>query len=311
MRRIWVIAPAPSEEVNIFEKAWEYDLKNNVIAIGWGKLGDISSFTEEQLKVKIEQSYPEYKQGQKTWSFNSLWNFWHNIQIDDIVIARKGRKRIAAIGKVTKTAFYNEKMGKDRMPVYLENPYPYFISVEWMNDKKDIGFEKQVFAMQTIYEIPESKYEMLLKGNDPEVGTEVPDHEIINKTEFYMEKYLEEFIVSNFKTIFPKNLKLYVDEEGNVSNQYMTEIGRIDILAQDTNTNSFLVIELKKGKESDAVVGQTLRYMGWVKENLALNNEDVKGLIICKGADQKLKYAVNMIKDISIKYYNIDFKLSE
>jgi len=310
MKKIWVIAPAPSEEINIFEKAWEYDLKNDVIAIGWGRLGDISSFTEDQLKVQIEKSYPDYKQGLKTWSFNSLWNFWHNIKLDDIVIARRGRKRIAAIGKVTKTAFFSEKMGKDRMPVYLESPYPYFISVEWFNDKKDITFDNQVFAMQTIYEIPESKYEMLIKGKS-DIENEVSEHEIINKTEFYMEKYLEEFIVSNFKTIFPKNLKLYEDEEGNVSNQYMTDIGRIDILAQDINTKSFVVIELKKGKESDTVVGQTLRYMGWVKENLAQNNEEVKGLIICKDGDTKLKYAISMVKNISIKYYSIDFKLSD
>ena len=304
MKRIWVIAPAPSEEINIFDKAWEYDLNNNVIAIGWGRLGDISSFTEDQLKKQIEKFYPDIKQGQKTSYFNSIWNFWHNIQIDDIVIARKGRKRIAAIGKVTKTAFFNEKMGKDRMPVYLESPYPYFISVEWMNDKKDIIFDNQVFAMQTIYEIPESKYEMLLKGisNDDDI-LEI-EKEIVNKTEFYMEKYLEEFIISNFKEIFQKKLKLYEDEEGNVSNQYMTDIGRIDILAQDTNTNSFVVIELKKGKESDTVVGQTLRYMGWVKENLAQNNEEVKGLIICKDGDTKLKYAISMVKDISIKYYS-------
>jgi len=51
--------------------------------------------------------------------------------------------------------------------------------------------------------------------------------------------------------------------------------------------------------------------MGWVKEYLAHNNEEVKGLIICKDIDTKLKFAVNMTKNISIKYYSIDFRLSE
>ena len=310
MKRIWVIAPAPSEEIETFDKAWEFDLKNNVIAIGWGQMDDISSLNDNQLKDKIEKTYPEYKQGQRTSTFNSLWNFWYNIQIDDIIIARKGRKRIAAVGKVIKTAFYNEKMGKERMPYRTERHYKNFISVEWLDDKKDIVFDKQVFSMHTIYEISESKYEMLVKGNSNIDDNDEGEKEIINKTEFYMEKYLEEFIISNFKTIFPKYYKLYEDEEGNVSNQYMTDVGRIDILAQDTKENSFIVIELKKGKESDKVVGQTLRYMGWVKENLALNNEEVKGLIICKETDTKLKYAVSMIKDISIKYYNIDFNIN-
>jgi RecB family endonuclease NucS len=171
---------------------------------------------------------------------------------------------------------------------------------------RDIVFDKQVFSMLTIYEITESKYELLLKGKLPDE----PESEIINKSEFYMEKYLEDFIVSNFKTISPKNLELYQDEEGNDSSQYLTDVGRIDILAKDKKTNTYIVIELKKGKESDKVVGQILRYMGWVKENLAVNNEEVKGLIICKEIDQKLKYAVSVIKDISVKCYHIDFRLS-
>jgi hypothetical protein len=104
------------------------------------------------------------KQGQKTWYFNSVWNFWHNIQIDDIVIARRGTKQIAAVGKVIRTAFYNKKMGKDRMPDRSENFYTYFISLEWMNDKKDITFEKPVFPLKTIWEIAESKYKEFHEG---------------------------------------------------------------------------------------------------------------------------------------------------
>ena len=307
MRKIWVIAPADSTKIDIWEKVWDYDFNNNVIAIGWQNLGDVSSFNEKQLKEKIDEVYSDSKPGQKILYFNSVWKFWNDIKIDDIVIARRGTKKIASIGKVTRTAFIDKEMGKARMPHRPDTCYSYFISVEWMKDKKDIVFDKIVFSMVTIYEIPEAKYNELLDGKIP--GAVEPEPEVDNKTEFYMEKYLEEFIVSNFNNIFPKNLKLLEDGEGNALNQYPTEVGIIDILAQDTENSAFVVIELKKGKESDKVVGQTLRYMGWVKENLALNNEDVKGFIICKEADAKLKYAVSMIKDISIKYYNISFNI--
>lgn len=40
------------------------------------------------------------------------------------------------------------------------------------------------------------------------------------------------------------------------------------------------MIELKRDKSSDAVVGQILRYMGWVQKHLAENGELVSGLII-------------------------------
>jgi restriction system protein len=314
MRRIWVIAPADSTKKEAWEKTWEYDLNNNVIAIGWGEMGDVSSFNENQLKQKIDITFPECKTGTKTLFFNSVWNFLHNIQIDDIVIARRGTKRIAAIGKVTGTAFYNLEKAWLRMPYREKNPYPYFISVEWMDDKKDIVFDKIVFSMVTIYEINEEKYQSLFNGSgesSDKTKVEEIDHDIVNKTEFIMEKYLEEFIISNFDKIFPKNLKLIEDEDGNVLNQYPTDVGIIDILAQDTKTKAYIIIELKKGKESDKVVGQTLRYMGWIKENLAIDGEEVKGIIICKEADTKLKYAVSMIKDISIKYYEIDFRIRD
>jgi len=44
MVRYWIIAPYDSKNLDIFEVAWDYDVKNNRIAIGWNDLGDISKF---------------------------------------------------------------------------------------------------------------------------------------------------------------------------------------------------------------------------------------------------------------------------
>ena len=59
----------------------------------------------------------------------------------------------------------------------------------------------------------------------------------------------------------------YEDENGNEGTQYTTDVGYIDILAEDEKGN-FVVIELKKGRQSDRAVGQLLRYMVWIKKNL-------------------------------------------
>ena len=71
-KRYWVIAPYSSEESEIFDKTWEYDLNNGTIAIGWAQLGDVSKMSEEELKYKMKVVYPE-----KTTShaFNSIWKF--------------------------------------------------------------------------------------------------------------------------------------------------------------------------------------------------------------------------------------------
>jgi len=128
--------------------------------------------------------------------------------------------------------------------------------------------------------------------------------------EFGLEKYLEEFIVTNFETVFGGRLQIYRSPDtGEYGQQYQTATGAIDILAVDAKTKSFVVIELKKGRSSDDVVGQIQRYMGWVKEHLCKRNQSVKGLIICKEPDPRLSYALKMTRGIEVKYYSVSFKL--
>ena len=72
-----------------------------------------------------------------------------------------------------------------------------------------------------------------------------------------------------------------------------------------------MVIELKKGRPADQVIGQILRYMGWVKETLCKKGESVKGLVICRDSDRKLSYALKMTNNIDVKYYHMSFDLRE
>ena len=127
---------------------------------------------------------------------------------------------------------------------------------------------------------------------------------------FYMEKQLEDFIIANWEnTEFGKKYDL-IEEEGRIiSQQYPTSIGKIDILAKDKKTKSYVVIELKKNQTSDDTVGQLSRYMGWVKEELKDNN--VKGIIVAGKFDEKLKYAKTMLQNSEAFLYEVDFKIKE
>jgi hypothetical protein len=59
MPRYWVIAPYPleSDKEEEWEKAWQFDLRNSVISIGWGIDQDASRYNEQQLKAEIERTY--------------------------------------------------------------------------------------------------------------------------------------------------------------------------------------------------------------------------------------------------------------
>jgi hypothetical protein len=51
--------------------------------------------------------------------------------------------------------------------------------------------------------------------------------------------------------------------------------------------------------------------MGWVKEKLCVEDQAVKGLVICSEPDPRLSYALSMTNNVQIKYYSVSFKLQD
>ena len=82
-----------------------------------------------------------------------------------------------------------------------------------------------------------------------------------------------------------------------------------DIFAQSKDKKSFLVIELKKGRASDSVVGQIQRYMGYIKDEFLETGQKVKGIIIALENDTKVKRALSVTTDIDFYQYKINFDL--
>lgn len=128
--------------------------------------------------------------------------------------------------------------------------------------------------------------------------------------EFALETHLEEFIYQNWGKInWGSKLELYETDEQK-GRQFPAGTWSIDFLAIDKSTNDLVVIELKKGKTSYATVGQIQTYINWVKENVADDGQNVRGIIIAKKIDDRLKYAVKNLEYIELKEYKVDFQLS-
>jgi len=148
-----------------------------------------------------------------------------------------------------------------------------------------------------------------MQNEDEVVEEEIQEHGVVDPANFGMERQLEDFLIANWnKTIFGEKYELIYDEGDLLSQQYQTAVGAIDILAKSKNGEEYLVIELKKGKTSDAVTGQILRYINWVKENVA-KGKVVKGIVIVLDLDENLKYALKGQRDITLYTYRVDFKL--
>src|SRR5438046_9268167 len=125
-----------------------------------------------------------------------------------------------------------------------------------------------------------------------------------------MEEHLEYFLVKNWAhTELGKEYDIYEEDGENAGQQYQTDTGRIDILAISKDKKVLLVVELKKGRASDAVVGQTLRYMGYVCEVLREKDQTVHGIIIALEDDKKIRRALAMVTNIEFRRYEVNFKL--
>ncbi len=232
---------------------------------------------------------------------------------DKVIFYLTGSENQVFVGyAILKTGAYEDKGGESNdwyldpetlridlqdVNIFTEpRPRKHFKSIEWQPMQG--GSSK----------ISERDFNVII-GLEPDAVKQITAPEA--EMEFALEKYLEDFIVDNWDKIdFGEKLTLFVDENGNVGKQYYTEdVGYIDILAKDSNGN-FVVLELKKGRKNDEVIGQVFRYIGWVRKNLSNNGEKVRGLIIVREKDPKLDYAMQEISDkVSVKRYSVTFKL--
>ena len=129
-------------------------------------------------------------------------------------------------------------------------------------------------------------------------------------TPFAMEKYLEQFIIDNWHSLdLGKEYDLHEESIDGKRKKYRTDIGEIDIFALSKDKKEYLVIELKKGRATDKVVGQIQSYMGYIKEEIAKDYQEVKGLIIGLEDDLRLKRALSVNPNISFRRYEVKFEL--
>ncbi|GAA0752218.1 DUF91 domain-containing protein [Sphingomonas sp. ABOLD] len=127
---------------------------------------------------------------------------------------------------------------------------------------------------------------------------------------FGMEKHLEDFLVANWgQTELGRDWEIYADEGELVGQQFPTDTGALDILAISKDRKRLLVVELKKGRASDAVVGQILRYMGYVQEELAEAGQTVEGAVIALDDDQRIRRALAMVPAVRFYRYRVSFQL--
>lgn len=131
----------------------------------------------------------------------------------------------------------------------------------------------------------------------------------VGSSEFLLERDLQRYLAENLECIEP-GLRLHEDD-GIRGIEFEAGGGRrIDILAIDKN-GAFVVLELKVSKGYDRVVGQLLRYVNWVRQNLAEPGQHVRGMIICRAMSEDLRLACASIHDVELFEYQFSVAVTK
>ena len=118
-----------------------------------------------------------------------------------------------------------------------------------------------------------------------------------------LERVLEDILEHNLEQL-ERGLTL-------VRRQFPTAVGPIDLLAQDRD-GAYVVIELKRGRTSDRVIGQVARYLGWVTERMAEGDKKrARAIVVGREYDAGFASAITQIGGISPYTYDIRVRFDE
>ncbi len=124
---------------------------------------------------------------------------------------------------------------------------------------------------------------------------ETTDVAELAETSISLERDIEDHLVHHLDAI-ESGLKL-------VGRQVSTDIGRIDILAQDSK-GLRVIIEVKVGDAKDSAVGQIARYLGWYAKT---EGKLPRGILIAGDFPEGVRYAATAIPNLSLIAYRVQF----
>lgn len=285
--------------------------KENFIGADFGINQDLSkelpedwrAFNKNFIPVFLKNR-PEKSKVSAGLACGALWTISKGLKTGSIVLCPDGDGNYY-VGEISSAYFYkpNEILPHRRSVKW----YPKTIARTEMSQ----ALRNSSGSIGTVSDISkfEKEIQILIGGNRPATIVST-DETVQDPSVFALEEHLEEFLVSNWEqTELGKKYDIYQEEGELVGQQYPSDTGPIDILAISKDKKELLVVELKKGRASDNVVGQIQRYMGFVLDELAEENQKVRGIIIALDDDQRIKRALSVTQNIEFYRYQVSFKL--
>lgn len=171
--KYWIYAPGPNA------CKWEEFYKKGIMAIGWGYLEDLTKYaSKEAMKDKMREHDNKPNESYMNDGL-ATWQFCHEINVGDIVYAKKGKETLVGRGIVESGYIYDPK----------QNEYSHIRKVKWTH-KKIVDVEDKC-ATKTLTDI--TPYPETTKSYEEKYDVD-PDKNlpIYTKENFLDEVYMSE-----------------------------------------------------------------------------------------------------------------------
>lgn len=228
-------------------------LNNNVIAIGWHEMGDLSLLPadREEFKKKYAETYPERKKGSIPTSSGMLYRFIYEVRIGDYIVFPEKITRQIYIGTIEGDYEYCPEQGK----------FVHQRKVKWLKHLSRTAFNQgalyEIGSAMTFFSIKNYADEFLA-ALDKDFVKQKPqeDDESIGATAEEIKESTKDFVIKELS----RQLKGY-DLEDFVANLlsamgYKVEVSKhggdhgIDITAYENEFPPRIVVQVKS-KDGD------------------------------------------------------------
>jgi restriction system protein len=260
-------------------------------------------FNKKFIPIWLE-NHPDKSRVSAGLACGALWTVAKGLKRGDIIISPDGNGNYHIAEVLDEYSYHDGQTLPHRRTVrwYEQTIERAEMSVNLKNSTGSIGTISDISSYAT-------ELDQLIGGKKPDTIIST-DETVEDPSVFALEKHLEDFLIANWKqTELGKNYDIYEEDGQQLGKQYPTDTGFMDILAISKDKKELLVVELKKGRASDNVVGQIQRYMGFALEELAENGQTVKGVIIALEDDNRIRRALAVAPNIEFYRYQVSFKL--
>lgn len=281
---------------------WTNCRKNGKAAIGW------MHWSEDEIE--------------NLTSFRKANGYMQKMQVGDRVVSFLKDRRLGGWGTVTKPydgSVFDPQLGESDFGRVISvrweeknNPPPGqaarmrpedvygFTCLSSVNPLKDEPFErlKKILADKSRWE-PIAELSEEQEAEEEEAPAQIAEEWRAPIRESVLRKILAQDLSCLEPGLIPFDSKASPEEVP------VGEAGRIDLLCKDKSGN-VVVVELKRDSSSDQVVGQIMRYMGYVTKNHLPKGKSVRGIIVAHEADEKLRFALLALPNVELKLYDVE-----